>query len=101
MGYVEGPWWVEPAEGGGDGYEVHDGYGHTATVWGEPDVALANARLIAAAPDLLAELRALIPWSDKPVQGWGIYQRAAELIAHIEGVDSKEANHGKDRRVDR
>jgi hypothetical protein len=57
MGYVAGPWWVEIAEGGGDGCEVHDGYGHTATVWGEPDVALANARLIAAAPELLAALR--------------------------------------------
>ena len=57
MQYTEGPWWVEPsADGSADGREVCDGYGHTATVYGESDVAAANARLIAAAPELLEAL---------------------------------------------
>jgi hypothetical protein len=38
-------------------YEVHDGYGRTATVYGDDSEAAANARLIAAAPELLAALR--------------------------------------------
>jgi hypothetical protein len=59
MNHTEGPWWVEPADDGGDGCEVWDGYGHTATVWGEPEVAMANAKLIAAAPDLLAVCSAI------------------------------------------
>lgn len=61
MQYTEGPWWVEPsADGSADGREVCDGYGHTATVYGESDVAEANARLIAAAPELLRELKHLL-----------------------------------------
>lgn len=42
-----------------DTREVSDGFGATATVYGDPETATANARLIAAAPDLLAALRSV------------------------------------------
>jgi hypothetical protein len=50
----------------------------------------ANARLIAAAPELLAALKAHIPWKDaglpkKPPQGWGIWQDAIDAINKAEG----------------
>lgn len=44
-----------------------------------------SQRLLAAAPELLAALKELIPWSSKPPQGWGIYARAAAAIAKAEG----------------
>lgn len=58
MAHTPGPWWVD---GPGEGIEVHDTFGRTASVWGEGGAggeAWDNARLIAAAPELLAALRA-------------------------------------------
>lgn len=57
MAHTPGPWWVDA--GPGEGVEVHDGFGHTASVWGDEDTATANARLIAAAPEMLKQLRAV------------------------------------------
>ena len=57
MSHTPGPWWVD---GPDEGIEVHDTFGRTASVWGDPDAnseAWANAHLIAAAPDLLAAAR--------------------------------------------
>jgi hypothetical protein len=50
----------------------------------------ANIPLIAAAPDLLAALKAHIPWKnaglpEKPPQGWGIWQNAIDAINKAEG----------------
>jgi hypothetical protein len=50
----------------------------------------ANAHLIAAAPELLAALKAHIPWKnagqpEKPPQGWGIWQDAVDAINKAEG----------------
>lgn len=59
MAHTPGPWWVD---GPGEGIEVHDTFGRTASVWGdvgEESEAWANARLIAAAPDMLDALRAV------------------------------------------
>jgi hypothetical protein len=53
--HTPGPWWVD---GPGEGIEVHDTFGRTASVWGEGAEAWANARLIAAATELLAALKA-------------------------------------------
>jgi hypothetical protein len=55
-----------------------------AFVVGESD---ANARLIAAAPDLLSALKAHLPWDEDygPVQGWGIWQDAIDAINKAEG----------------
>jgi hypothetical protein len=47
--------------------------------------AEANARLLAAAPELLQCLESLIPWDAEPPQGWGRYEDAVGLIARIKG----------------
>lgn len=86
MSHTPGPWtvgdkrgvWVGPvvmADGGKKG---------VAFVVGESD---ANARLIAAAPDLLSALKAHLPWDEDygPVQGWGIWQDAIDAINKAEG----------------
>jgi len=83
MGHTPGPWWVD--DDPGEGVEVQDGFGRTASVWGDEDTAKANARLIAAAPDLLAALKAHLPWQEEPKQGWGIWQDAVDAIAKAEG----------------
>jgi hypothetical protein len=44
----------------GEIWQVEDGFGHTATVYGDDEEGAANARLIAAAPDLLAALRLFV-----------------------------------------
>jgi len=49
--------------------------------------SLVAARLIAAAPELLAALKNHIPWQSQPVQGWGIWQDAVDAIAKAEGED--------------
>lgn len=64
MGHTPGPWEVaEPGEVD-EHYAVLDGFGHTASVYGYPEeaaAALSNARLIAAAPELLKTLRFVLP----------------------------------------
>jgi hypothetical protein len=58
MSHTPGPWWVEDSDHPmGEGREVYDGFGRTASVYGDTLTAEANARLIAAAPELLAALR--------------------------------------------
>lgn len=42
-------------------------------------------RLVDAAPDLLAALKAHMPWHVEPVQGWGAWADAAAAIAKAEG----------------
>ena len=63
MTHTPGPWTAyapqEPPENQSDYWEVHDGFGRTATVYGHTDPAQANARLIAAAPDLLSTLQTI------------------------------------------
>lgn len=59
MAHTPGPWWVEVSDDS-ERREVYDGFGHTATVYGEPATAADNARLIAAAPELLSCCRELL-----------------------------------------
>ena len=47
--------------------------------------ARATAHLFAAAPALLAALKAHIPWEKEPPQGWGQWADAAHAIAKAEG----------------
>ncbi len=58
MSHTPGPWWVEDSDHPmGEGREVYDGFGRTASVYGDSPTAEANARLIAAAPEMLAALK--------------------------------------------
>jgi hypothetical protein len=57
MTHTPGPWWACPPDTDSGNWEVEDGYGHTATVYGDDVPAAANASLIAAAPELLATLK--------------------------------------------
>lgn len=62
MGHTPGPWWIEePDDPAEDERQISDGFGHTATVYGDAETATANARLIAAAPELLKTLRFILP----------------------------------------
>ena len=45
----------------------------------------ADGRLMAAAPELLAALKAHVPWRDEPVQGWRGWTDAVRAIAKAEG----------------
>lgn len=69
MGYTPGPWWVEVSDDG-EQREVYDGFGHTATVYGESATAADNARLIANAPDMLSCLRAALAAFQELDDGW-------------------------------
>lgn len=87
--HTPGPWFVGDKRGVWVGPVVmaDDGKRGVAFVVGESD---ANARLLAAAPDLLAALKAHIPWKlagqpDEPPQGWGIWQDAIDAINKAEG----------------
>lgn len=71
MAHTPGPWEVAMPGEVDEHYAVLDGFGHTASVYGYPEeasAALANARLIAAAPDLLAACEELLiylgDWND-------------------------------------
>lgn len=62
--HTPGPWCVDDAERGGDAYVLGREGGDpvdvaTVTNRGDDDQCVANANLIAAAPDLLAELEAI------------------------------------------
>jgi hypothetical protein len=74
-------------------WEAEEGEGWTV---GSGDHELAfrlpesTARLIASAPELLAALKAHIPWKqagqpEKPPHGWGIWQDAIDAINKAEG----------------
>ena len=68
-GITPGPWvavYRKPRTEYDPSWEVEDGTGRTATVYGEGAEAEANARLIAAAPDLLALVREVASMCTKP-----------------------------------
>lgn len=103
MSHTPGPWWVEDTDHPmGEGREVHDGFGMTASVHGDSATAAANARLIAACPDMLALLKdgtnLFLPPPDKimsqdiamptaeAASEW--WRRASKLINHVDGRDT-------------
>lgn len=82
--HTPGPWRIErfpdsdhcriqPETGHAPGFSLADVYGNAA-----------NARLIAAAPEMLAEFRDQLRWLDK---GSERYNRVVALIAKAEGRD--------------
>lgn len=61
MAHTPGPWWIEePDDPTEDDRHISDSLGNTATVYGDPETAMANARLIAAAPELLKAVQDLV-----------------------------------------
>jgi hypothetical protein len=97
MTHTPGPWYVvdkqvrglasgQIATVGGDFYDDgrKDADGWT---FSPPLDTAANARLIAAAPELLAALKNHLPWQEEPVQGWGLWKDAVDAIARAEGRD--------------
>ena len=113
MSHTPGPWWACPPDGDGGNWEVEDGYGHTATVYGDDVPAAANARLIAAAPDMLAALKLCVELettcdgrrpcycSDPEIAKHGRCHLCivTDAIAQAEGTQ-EEGTHGKDRPMD-
>ena len=87
MGHTPGPWRAMPEHGrivlnGSAIYGVADITGDYAN-WNPADLTL-----MAAAPELLAALKCLIPWNidyDPPPQGWGAWADAVAAIAKAEG----------------
>jgi hypothetical protein len=92
MAHTPGPWGVvwqaDVARirlNGSTVYQVSDWT--PAYVSGTPRYNLDDLRLMAAAPELLAALKAHLPWDEDygPVQGWGIWQDAVDAINKAEG----------------
>lgn len=107
MSHTEGPWRVAPASDYSDSKINIDAHNHgyicCAGQHGDEE-AEANARLIAAAPDLLAALweivddwqtaQARIDKSSSPANAWkeeaqGFYNAAQRAINAIQGVAGK------------
>ena len=53
-------WTAYPPDSDSGNWEIEDEYGHTATVYGEGEMAKSIAMLIAAAPELLEALKLLL-----------------------------------------
>ena len=99
MAHTPGPWRVGPVDDtvvtAADGSEVAaiDGDYNQPELW---PVMEANARLIAAAPDLLEAMKASIALADQNAAVFGgkpvrtaecqaLYERCAEIVAKAEG----------------
>lgn len=85
--HTPGPWEYAIEEDGGDNPDIaivdKDGNIICDTGGGEYQARLTNARLIAAAPELLAELKKWLEWAkDEGVQG---IESTKALIAKAEG----------------
>lgn len=84
MAHTPGPWTIEYEDEEGelydDGVVIQSPEGPVAF-----NVIDCSAELVAAAPDLLAALKAHMPWKKRPAQGWGAWADAAAAIAKAEG----------------
>ena len=80
-GHTPGPWWIIGQPDQKKSQQVYSQNGTTGTAWGDTvDIRIANARLIAAAPELL-ELAQLVynsfsgglvmTFSDEDVKAFG------------------------------
>ena len=95
MAHTPGPWKVsyyaatrKPAHRWTvGGYEWVEPYGATVCeMSGNPERAEANAHLIAADPDLLAALRAILTWDDMWTRGKVGIMAIKPLLAEAEAV---------------
>lgn len=92
MTHTPGPWRVHSEHAdriivnGCCVYQVRDMTtedGFAGNGYGKPNPV--DVQLMAAAPDLLAALKAHLPWREEPVQGWGMWADAVDAIAKAEG----------------
>ena len=92
MTHTPGPWRVHSEHAdriivnGCCVYQVRDMTtedGYAGNGYGQPSPV--DVQLMAAAPDLLAALKAHLPWRGEPVQGWGMWADAVDAIAKAEG----------------
>lgn len=97
MTHTPGPWGFDDnkpgfvtARGGPDICEV---FGEAARA----DECDFNHALIAAAPELLAALKAHIPWREEPPQGWGMW---ADAVAAINKAEGRGINYWEDEDED-
>jgi len=84
MSHTDGPWWACPPDEDSENWEIEDGYGHTATVYGDDEPAAANARLMAAAPELLAVAKLAFGYAQ---------DTKARFIDHWDGEDAESYNN--------
>lgn len=88
MAHTPGPWIVEPHDPSARGHWFHDSDGEFVGLVvkrdeGGPEMEMANANLVAAAPDLLAALKTAQLWLD--VDGRFDMQGINAAIAKAEG----------------
>jgi len=108
MAHTTGPWWIEEFRSQENRYVIYETMGRIAVAEGACATAEANARLISAAPDLLAACHKLLAWQseDDPYACDDWMEFAADLgalagqaIAKAEGV-TMEGTNGKERSLD-
>jgi len=68
MTHTPGPWKAKTIPGDYSKWEVRDSKGKSITGWGRVTQTRDNARLIAAAPDMLAALKGILDIDNPP---WG------------------------------
>jgi hypothetical protein len=99
MSAIQGDWYASRSTHNGEAYPQDDDTVRfvyatqadgtkfiVAKVWSGDDGDYAGtAKLVAAAPALLAALKAHLPWHSEPVQGWGCWSDAVAAIDKAEG----------------
>lgn len=95
MTHTPGPWscdygdFAAYCQTGAEVCEVTKGNHDDGTKISDDEME-ANLRLVAAAPELLAALKAHLPWHTEPEQGWGAWADAVEAIRKAEGRNDEE-----------
>ena len=112
MTHTPGPWWACQPGTYGPEWNVEDSFGLTCKVYGDDDSAVANAHLIAAAPEMLAALCeardafAALNWEgDENWRHWDATRVDSLIAGTLRVVNqaiglTKEGSDGEDRRMD-
>lgn len=106
MAHTTGPWWIEEFRSQENRYVIYETMGRIAVAEGACATAEANARLIAAAPDLLAACVAIakdirrLQFTDGEVR---LSERSLGLMLELlerEIDKAMEGTNGKKRSLD-
>jgi hypothetical protein len=89
--HSKGPWTSDPEDEHSDGLAIYSGNDWIASAYWDVDrdqasvaVAHANARLIAAAPELLAACKAIVAWLDGDNEPDDLRDGFEVLAGHVE-----------------